>query len=88
MTERPVFMLALRPEPHVDGIKALRAALKVLGRRFGLHCVSLQEYPPGHVEPVRPPAKNRHGDRRRYQPGSARNISRTGRSNPEIARQI
>jgi hypothetical protein len=36
-TERPIFVVRLRPEPGVDdAIRALRQALKVLLRRFGL----------------------------------------------------
>ena len=41
---RPVFRLTLRPEPHVtDPVRALRLALKVLLRRFGLRCISVEE---------------------------------------------
>jgi len=29
--------------PNVDGVRALRAALKVLLRRFGLRCESVEE---------------------------------------------
>jgi len=36
MSERPTFVLVLRPLPGVDGERALRAALKFLLRRFGL----------------------------------------------------
>jgi len=32
----------LRPAPRVDAIRALRAALKVLGRRFGLRAISIK----------------------------------------------
>jgi hypothetical protein len=39
---RPVFVIALRPEPRVDGIRALRGALKTLKRRFGLRCVNIR----------------------------------------------
>jgi hypothetical protein len=39
-----VFVVTLRPLPHcADPIKALRGALKVLLRRFGLRCVELSE---------------------------------------------
>jgi hypothetical protein len=38
---RPIFVIALRPEPRVDGIRALRAGLKVLKRRYGLKCVTI-----------------------------------------------
>jgi hypothetical protein len=33
----------LRARPGVNGIQALRAALKVLLRRFGLRCESVEE---------------------------------------------
>jgi hypothetical protein len=36
-------VLTLRPLPGVDGIEQLRAALKLLLRRFGLRVVSLRE---------------------------------------------
>jgi hypothetical protein len=35
------YTLTLRPLPDVDGIKALRAALKVLLRRYGLRAVKI-----------------------------------------------
>ncbi len=41
MTDRPVYLLRLRADPDVDAIRALRSALKLLARRFGLRCVSL-----------------------------------------------
>ena len=40
---RPVFVLQLRPEPRIDAIKALRAALKRLLRDYGLRCISVEE---------------------------------------------
>ena len=43
MTKRPVFVITLRPLPGVDPVRALRAALKLLLRRFGLRCVSISE---------------------------------------------
>lgn len=39
----PVYILRLTPAPGTDGIKALRLALKVLLRRFGLRCVSVEQ---------------------------------------------
>jgi hypothetical protein len=36
-----VYVVKLRPGPKVDAIRALRAALKVLGRRFGLRAISI-----------------------------------------------
>jgi hypothetical protein len=41
MKNRPAFILILRPEPDVDPIRALRGALKVLLRRFGLRAISV-----------------------------------------------
>jgi hypothetical protein len=39
-----VFVVKLRPLPSVtDPIKALRSALKVLLRRFGLGCIDVSE---------------------------------------------
>jgi hypothetical protein len=41
----------LRPGPRVDAIRALRAALKVLGRRFGLRAISVEaEQPSDQVQ--------------------------------------
>jgi hypothetical protein len=39
---RPIFVLRLRPLPGVDAVRALRAALKTLLRRFGLHALSVE----------------------------------------------
>jgi hypothetical protein len=38
----PVFLVRLRALPGVDAVRALRAALKVLLRRFGLKCLSIE----------------------------------------------
>jgi hypothetical protein len=38
----PVYVLRLRAGSKVDAIRALRAALKVLGRRFGLRAISIK----------------------------------------------
>jgi hypothetical protein len=46
----PVFVLRLRVGPKVDPIRALRAALKVLGRRFGLRAISVQAEPESDQE--------------------------------------
>lgn len=42
-TQRPTFIVHLRPEPRVDAVRALRLALKTLLRRFGLRAISLEE---------------------------------------------
>jgi hypothetical protein len=40
-----VYVIRVRPGPKVDAIRALRAALKVLGRRFGLRAISITTEP-------------------------------------------
>jgi hypothetical protein len=42
MKRRPTFIIHLRPEPRVDAARALRGALKVLLRRFGLRAVDVR----------------------------------------------
>src|ERR1700704_7197424 len=37
--ERTIFLLTVRPEPGVDGVRALRAWLKIGLRTFGLKCL-------------------------------------------------
>jgi hypothetical protein len=37
------YVVRLRPKPGIDGVYALRGALKVLGRRFGLRAVWVEE---------------------------------------------
>jgi hypothetical protein len=47
--DRPTFIIRLRAQPGVDPIRALRQALKVLLRRFGLRVISIeQERDDGH----------------------------------------
>lgn len=40
---KPVFTIKFVPEPHVDGIRALRALLKAALRRFGLRAIDARE---------------------------------------------
>ena len=40
----PLYMLTLQAEPGTDGVRALRGALKVLKRKFGLVLTSIDEY--------------------------------------------
>jgi hypothetical protein len=42
-SRRPIYVLHLRPARRIDGIRMLRAALKVLLRRFQLRCISVEE---------------------------------------------
>jgi hypothetical protein len=44
--ERPHFVLVLRPEPGVDGTRALRRFLKVALRSFHLRCIRAEEVQP------------------------------------------
>jgi hypothetical protein len=44
--QRSTYRITLRPEPGVDGIKALRGALKILGRRFGMTATGVEEIKP------------------------------------------
>ena len=39
---RPIFIIALRPEPRVEPYRALKGALKILKRRFGLQATSIK----------------------------------------------
>ena len=41
--ERPTYRLLLRPEPGVDGERALRRLLKIALRRFRLRCISIEQ---------------------------------------------
>ena len=40
-TDQPTFVVCLRPRPGIAPYRALRGALKVLGRRFGLQAISI-----------------------------------------------
>jgi hypothetical protein len=40
---RPTYLVRLRPEPGVDAVHALRAALKYLLRRCGMRAISVEE---------------------------------------------
>jgi hypothetical protein len=55
--ERSTYRITLRPGPGVDGIKALRGALKILGRRFGMTAVAVEEIKPqterGGIAPLK-----------------------------------
>jgi hypothetical protein len=39
----PTFQVTLRAPSDADAIRLLRAALKVLGRRFGLRCLRVEQ---------------------------------------------
>lgn len=43
MTNRPVYIVHLKPAPKVDGIRALKGGLKTLLRPYGLRCVSIKQ---------------------------------------------
>jgi hypothetical protein len=48
--DRPIFTLQIRPQPHVEAIRALRKALKILLRDFGLRCITIEERHNGQKE--------------------------------------
>ena len=41
MTDRPTYIVYLRPEPRTDGIRSLKAFLKMALRRYRLRCVAI-----------------------------------------------
>lgn len=41
----PTFTIVLQAEPHIDAIRNLRVALKVLKRRHGLRVITIRETP-------------------------------------------
>jgi hypothetical protein len=49
--QRPVYLITLRAPSDRDAIRLLRAALKTLGRRFGLQCLRVEEFGSGEGEP-------------------------------------
>jgi hypothetical protein len=49
---RTDFTVTLRPQPKVDPVRALRAALKVLLRRFGLRAIKIEEREAGEANAV------------------------------------
>jgi hypothetical protein len=44
--ERPLYRLTLRPEPHIDGERALQVLLKIALRKCGLRCISVEQVQP------------------------------------------
>jgi hypothetical protein len=42
---RPIFVVKFRPEPGVDGVRSLRALLKIALRQHGLRCVGVRGLP-------------------------------------------
>lgn len=51
------FLLTLSTADEANAVLRLRAALKVLWRRFGLRCVSAEEVPTAPVSEKGPQAK-------------------------------
>jgi hypothetical protein len=43
ISERPIFIVHLQPQPGVDPVRALRAFLKVALRRFGLKAIDVRQ---------------------------------------------
>ena len=46
---RPIYVIRVQPLPDVDAVRALRAALKVLFRRFGLKAIEVRQADPAQV---------------------------------------
>jgi hypothetical protein len=44
---RPSYVITFRPEPGIDGPRAVRALLKFALRTLGLRCIRLVEEPKG-----------------------------------------
>jgi hypothetical protein len=51
-SDRPLYIITVKPEAGVDGVQALRSLLKVMLRRFGLRAVTITPRPP--APPCRP----------------------------------
>lgn len=49
---QPFFLIKLRPT-RGDGIRELRQSLKVLLRRFGMRCISIEQVPASALEDKR-----------------------------------
>ena len=46
---RPIYVIRVQALPDVDAVRALRAALKVLFRRFGLKAIEVRQTDPAPV---------------------------------------
>jgi hypothetical protein len=47
--DRPTYVLTLRPEKGIDGLRATKALLKFALRKFGLRVVAIREEQPGDI---------------------------------------
>jgi hypothetical protein len=47
--DRPTYVLTLRPEKGIDGLRATKALLKFALRKFGLRVVAMREGQPGDI---------------------------------------
>jgi hypothetical protein len=50
--ERPTYVVTLRPERGVDGVRALRWLLKTALRRVGLRAITAIERPASETDPT------------------------------------
>src|SRR5262249_28448933 len=48
----PIYTLQIPPQPHVEAIRPLRKALKILTKDCALRCVSIEEHHNGQKEPT------------------------------------
>jgi hypothetical protein len=49
VSDRPTFVLVMRPEKGIDGLRATKALLKFALRKFGLRVVAIREEQPGDI---------------------------------------
>jgi hypothetical protein len=62
---QPIFVIKLRARPGADGIRALRAILKVLLRRHRLVCIDAREEPsPRRLDQQRRRERHHHDAKR------------------------
>ena len=79
MTSRPVFVIRLEARPGTDPIRALRAILKIAGRKFSLRCVDAYEIPQPQPQPERTREHGTKNPRRIARQGSERISNRGNR---------
>jgi hypothetical protein len=49
LDNRPTYVLTLRPEKGIDGLRSTKALLKFALRKFGLRVVAMREGQPGDI---------------------------------------
>lgn len=70
MSKRYTFTIVLAAEPHAthdEAVRALRASLKLVGRSYGLKCLSAIEVTPEAIGDVAPQQANEASDGESHQ---------------------